>query len=445
MMPEPIEAIERSTMRRVYWRLIPLLFFAMFFNYLDRINIGFAGLRMNHDLGFSPGVFGFAGSIFFLGYMLLGIPSNLALSKFGARHWIPVILITWGAIAILTGFVWNSHSFYAVRLCLGIAEAGFLPGLALYSTFWFPAAYRARAIGGYIIAGQFSAVVGGPLSTALMTYCDHVFGLHGWQWMFIFEGAPTILLGLSFLVLLTSRPAQAGWLRPEQRAWLETTLERERLAADQSGHPRIRDAFLDGRVWSLAILFGCALVGVYGMLIWLPQIINAMGHLTLIQVGMLAAVPPGLGVLGTLIVSYSSDRTGDRKKHLAGVYILAGVALSLSAISPNIVVAYILLCVAGFGLNSGNPLFWSLGASMMTGRAGAVAIALANTIAQFGGLIGPWMIGLVKGSTGSFADALLAIAAFLFAAAAIALALRVAPRPVSLAGLTSGPNRQAGS
>jgi hypothetical protein len=136
MMPEPIEAIERSTMRRVYWRLIPLLFFAMFFNYLDRINIGFAGLRMNHDLGFSPGVFGFAGSIFFLGYMLLGIPSNLALSKFGARHWIPVILITWGAIAILTGFVWNSHSFYAVRLCLGIAEAGFLPGLALYSTFW---------------------------------------------------------------------------------------------------------------------------------------------------------------------------------------------------------------------------------------------------------------------------------------------------------------------
>jgi ACS family tartrate transporter-like MFS transporter len=160
---------------------------------------------------------------------------------------------------------------------------------------------------------------------------------------------------------------------------------------------------------------------------------------------MLAAVPPGLGVLGTLIVSDSSDRTGDRKKHLAGVYILAGVALSLSAISPNIVVAYILLCVAGFGLNSGNPLFWSLGASMMTGRAGAVAIALANTIAQFGGLIGPWMIGLVKGSTGSFADALLAIAAFLFAAAAIALALRVAPRPVSLAGLTSGPNRQAGS
>jgi ACS family tartrate transporter-like MFS transporter len=217
MMPEPIEAIERSTMRRVYWRLIPLLFFAMFFNYLDRINIGFAGLRMNHDLGFSPGVFGFAGSIFFLGYMLLGIPSNLALSKFGARHWIPVILITWGAIAILTGFVWNSHSFYAVRLCLGIAEAGFLPGLALYSTFWFPAAYRARAIGGYIIAGQFSAVVGGPLSTALMTYCDHVFGLHGWQWMFIFEGAPTILLGLSFLVLLTSRPAQAGW-RPRWNA-----------------------------------------------------------------------------------------------------------------------------------------------------------------------------------------------------------------------------------
>jgi sugar phosphate permease len=300
--------------------------------------------------------------------------------------------------------------------------------LALYITWWFPAAWRARAVGGYIIAGQVAAVVGGPVSTAVMTWCEGALSLHGWQWMFIAEGVPTILLGLVFLAVLTDRPAKARWLTPEQRQWLQAKLDQER-AAMEGGQPfKLSDVLRDGRVWSLAILFGCALVGIYGLLIWMPQIIKSMGHLTDIQIGLLSAVPPFLGVIGTIVVSWSSDRTGDRKRHLAAVYVLAGVALGASAFAPGAGLAYALLCIAGLGINSGNSLFWSLNASFMTGAAAAASIAFVNTVAQFGGLIGPWMIGFVKGSTGSFALALLTISGFLLVAAVIALLLRTTPR-----------------
>lgn len=422
------DALEQSTMRRVYWRLVPLLFLAMFFNYLDRINIGFASLRMNHDLGLSPAVFGFGASVFFVGYMVLEVPSNIMLHRLGARIWIARILLSWGLIAALMAFAWNAESFYALRFLLGVAEAGFLPGLAMYVTYWFPSSYRARAVAGYIIAGQVSAVIGGPISTILMTYCNDVLSLHGWQWMFMLEGVPAMVLGVVFLALLTERPAKASWLAPEQRDWLERRLARERAEIERDRSFKLFQGLSDGRVWSLAILFGCALVGIYGMLIWLPQIVKSMGSLTDIEVGFLSAVPPLLGVIGSILIGRSSDRTGDRKKHLAGVYILGGLALGASALAPNATVAYLCLCIAGLGINSGNALFWSINASLLTGAAAAVSIAFVNTVAQFGGLIGPWMIGLVKDSTGSFTAALLALAAFLLVAATIALLLRVTPR-----------------
>ena len=387
-----------STIRRVYWRVIPLFFLAMFFNYLDRINIGFASLRMNGDLGFGPAVFGFGASIFF-GYMLL--------YRLGARLWLARILLSWGLIAALMAFVWSDTSFYALRLLLGIAEAGFLPGLALYPTLWFPAAYRARAVAGYIIAGQIAAVVGGPLSTMLMTYGDGFDGLHGWQWMFIIEGVPTMVLGVVFLLVLTDRPEDARWLTPEQRQWLTQRLDSERSAIRQSPHVGIGEVVRSGRVWALAALFGCALVEIYGLLIWMPQIIRAIGGLSDIQVGLLPAVPPLLGVIATIFVSRSSDRSGDRKFHLAAVYVIGFLGLAGSALTGNATASYLLLCLAGLGLNSGNALFWSLNASLITGAAAATSIAFVNTVAQFGGLIGPWMIGLVRSSTGSFTLALL--------------------------------------
>jgi len=423
-MPSPIET---TAMRKVFARLIPLLFAMMFFNYLDRINIGFAALDMNHQLGFDPAVFGFAGSIFFAGYMLLEVPSNLLLQRFGARRWIARILITWGLVAAATAFVFNDISFYALRFLLGVMEAGFLPGVAVYLTKWFPVRYRARAVGGYIIAGSFSAVLGGPLSTAVMTYAHSVLGLQGWQWMFIVEGVPAALLGVLTLFVMTERPSEAAWLEPEEQRWLEDTLQRERDQLGGDTHVPLMRVATHPRVWSLAALFGCALVGIYGLYLWLPQIVKSLGNLSNLEVGFLSAVPPLLSVPGTYFVSRSSDRSGDRARHLAFVYGMSALAIAGSAYAGNPILAYALLCVTGLFIFAGNPLFWSLASSLRTGAAGAATIALINTIAQFGGLVGPWAIGLVRHSTGSFKLALLVIAAFLVVAVAIALLMRTAP------------------
>ena len=419
--------IEIATMRRVFRRTIPLIFAMMFFNYLDRINIGFAALEMNKQLGFNPAVFGFAGSVFFFGYMLLEVPSNLLLHRIGARRWIARILLTWGAVAAATAFIWNDWSFYALRFALGVMEAGFLPGIAVYLTLWFPERYRARAVGGYIVAGSFSAVLGGPLSTTIMTYVNGPLGLQGWQWMFLLEGVPAMVLGLITLRLLTERPSDADWLAPEQKSWLETTLAGERARLGDAKHPSLLRIVGDARVWSLACLFGCALVGIYGLFLWLPQIVKSLGNLSNIEVGFLSAVPPLLGVLGTFVISRSSDRTGDRKKHLAFVYGMSALAIAGSAYAPTPVLAYLLLCLTGLFIYAGNPLFWSLAASFRTGAAGAATIALINTIAQFGGLIGPWSIGLVRSYTGDFHYALLTIAGFLAISVVIALLMRVTP------------------
>jgi ACS family tartrate transporter-like MFS transporter len=429
---------EAATMRKVYRRLMPLLFAMMFFNYLDRINIGFAALDMNKQLGFSPAVFGFAGSIFFFGYMLLEIPSNLLLHRMGARRWIARILLTWGAVAAATAFVFNDSSFYILRFTLGVMEAGFLPGVAVYLTKWFPVRYRARAVGGYIIAGSFSAVLGGPISTMVMTYVHGFLGLQGWQWMFIAEGVPAMLLGLLTLRIMTERPADADWLAEDEKQWLEATLEGERKALGGHKHFSLLRVASDLRVWSLACLFGCALVGVYGLFLWLPQIIKSLGHLSNIEVGFLSAAPPLMGVLGTILISRSSDRTGDRKKHLAFVYGMSALAITASAYSPNPVVAYLFLCLTGLFIYAGNPLFWSLASSFRTGAAGAATIALINTVAQFGGLVGPWSIGLVRNATGSFKLALLTIAAFLVVATVIALVMRVKPAEDQFDGVASG-------
>ncbi|WP_234729828.1 MFS transporter [Acidocella facilis] len=423
-------ALARQTMRRVYWRVIPLLFLGMFCNYLDRVNIGFAGLTMNHDLGFSPGVFGFGASIFFLGYALLGVPSNVMMERVGARYWIPVILVFWGAVAGFTAAVHGAGSFYAVRFLLGMAEAGALPGFALFAAQWFPQAYRARAIAGYIIAGQVVGVIGGPVNAYLMHHLNDFAGLHGWQWLFIIEGGATVAIGVLLLLTLPGQPGQAGWLTPAQRDWLQGTLAAERHAAEGVRKFRLIDSVLDGRVYWLAGLFGSALVGIYGLMIWLPQIVKAMGQgMSLMEIGILSVIPPFVGVLGQLIVGASSDRTGERKFHLAAVYFLAAVCIALSAYTGNKSFAFVLLCIAGFGIFGGNPIYWSLATSMMTGTAGAIAIAYINSLAQFGGLVGPWMLGAVKGATGSFTDALYVIAAFAALAGVMALLLRVHPRP----------------
>ncbi|WP_216901536.1 MFS transporter [Nocardia alni] len=415
--------IEKSTIRKMYRRLIPLLFAMVFFSYLDRSNIGYGQLDMGKQLGFGPAVFGFAGSIFFVGYMVMQIPSNLILYRLGARRWISILLIAWGAVAATLAFVSGDTGLYVMRFLLGLMEAGLLPGIAIYATTWFPAAYRARAVSGYIVGGTFATVLGGPLSTSLMTYANNLFGLRGWQWMFLIEGAAAVVVGIVAVRVMTERPADAAWLTPEEKSWLAAAHEADRNSRDNSAS--FLRMLTDARMWSLSVLFGCVLVGIYGLMLWLPQIIKDFGHLSNIQVGFLAAVPPLLGVAGTFIVGVSSDRTGDRKKHLAAVCGLTALAIAGSAYAPSPVVAYVLLCVAGLCIYAVTPLFWSLASSFTVGAAGAATVALINCIAQFGGVIGPWSIGLVRSSTGNFALALVTIAGFLLVTTIIALAMPV--------------------
>ncbi len=427
--------IERTTMRRVYLRFTPLFFLMMLFNYLDRFNIGFAALRMNHDLALGPAAFGFGASVFFIGYMIFEIPSNVILHRIGGRIWIARILFSWGAVATAMAFIGGSTGFYVLRFLLGVAEAGLLPGLALFTTAWFPARYRARAIGGYVVAGQLASVVAGPLSTAMMTWCDGLVGLHGWQWMFIVEGLPTVVLGAVSLFLLTERPDQAAWLSRDQKQWLVDRLSHERGAIPVSAGPVVARVLRDGRVWGLVLLFGSALVGIDGLHFWQPQIIRSFGKLTDIEIGLLSAVPALLSAAGTVVVSYTSDRTGDRQRHLGGLYLLGAAGFAALAFGPMPVAAYVLLCLAGLGLNSGNSLFWAMNASLATGSAAAVSIALVNTMAQFGGIIGPWMIGIIREHTEGYASIFLALSAFTLVSAVVSFSLRLGPEPGKIPAL----------
>jgi MFS family permease len=416
-------------MRRVYWHFTPLFFLSMLLSYLDRFNIGYAALRMNSDLGLSPAEFGFGASIFFLGYMIFEIPSNLILHRLGGRVWISRILITWGCIATAMAFVGGAAGFFSLRFMLGIAEAGLLPGLALFTTSWFPIRYRAMAIGGYVVAGQLASVVAGPLSAVLMTYCNGLLSLHGWQWMFIVEGLPTVIVGIIALRVLTERPADANWLRDDQKTWLTARLQREQEEIKGSRDYSMINVLRDGRVWGLTLLFGCALVGIDGLHFWQPQIIRSFGKLSVMQVGLLSAIPALLSAIGTVVVSFTSDLTGDRKFHLGGLYVLGAIGFAASALALHPIGGYLLLCLAGLGINSGNSLFWSINSSLTTGTAAAFSIAFVNTLAQLGGLVGPWMIGIIKGEGGGFSNTLLALSAFTLFAALIAFSLRLGPKP----------------
>ena len=424
--------IETTTFRCVYWRLVPLLFCLMFFNYLDRVNVGFAALRMNSDLGFSASVYGFGATIFFAGYVLLQIPSNLMVYRVGARRWLAGLLFAWGSISAATAFIQGATGFYILRFALGLAEAGFLPAAALYATYWFPEKYRGRAISGYIIATSCSTVIGGPVATALMTYLDRALGLHGWQWMFLCEGLPAIFLGVFVLYWLTDTPEQARWLSADARQWLVTrlALEKQILAKEESPGfiAVLRTVICDVRVWNLGLAFGTGLIGLYGLLLWLPQIIKEMGSLSDLQVGFLSTISPLLGVAGALYVSYRSDRKGNRKAHMAACYIVAGTGLLASTAIDNPVAAFILLSIGNAAVLAASPLFWAIGGSFFSGAAAAACVAVANIIAQIGG-VGPWLIGVVKDATGSFTIALVAISIFFFVAAGLALAMRPASRP----------------
>jgi len=424
---DAIPELEAATLRRVTRRLIPFMFVLYIANYLDRVNVSFAALHMNRDLGFSSAAYGLGAGTFFLGYCLFQIPSNLVLARVGARRWIGGLMITWGLIASAMVLVRGVGSFYALRALLGVVEAGFFPGMILYLTYWFPAVERARAVAGFMTAIPISGVVGGPLSGALLGL-NGVAGLAGWQWLFLLEGLPSVLLGAVALWYLTDRPADAAWLPAEGRAWLAERLGREQARAAGQHGTSLRHALLDGVVWRLGLLYFLIIVGLYGQGLWLPQIIKGSSQLSDLTVGLLSAAPALAAAVTMVAVAAHSDRTGERHRHVAAPLVAGAVGFAATAATLDTpLLATAALSLSAIGFTSALGPFWTLPTTFLSGTAAAGGIALINSLGNVAGFAGPYLVGLVKDATGGYAGALLAFALLMLAGAALALALRRAP------------------
>jgi ACS family tartrate transporter-like MFS transporter len=404
------EPIERETIRRVAFRLIPLLMLGYFGAYLDRVNVGFAALTMNKQLGFSSAVFGFGAGLFFIGYFLAEIPSNLILNRVGARRWLARILITWGIISGATAFVWNDWSFYSIRVLLGLAEAGFYPGVVLYLTWWFPSHYRTRMMCMFQTASTLSSCIGPPISAHLMNL-DGILGLMGWQWLFILEALPPIIMSFVIWTLLTDRPQQAKWLRPEQREWLTSRLDAERAQREAIRHYSLGQALTNRKVWLLTLAYFCQTTAGYGALMFMPLIVRGMG-VSQTNTGWLTAIPYLCACVAMNVWGWHSDKTGERTWHVAGACMLcsAGFGACILIGPSNPVLLLVALSCGVMGRESISPTFWALPSALLTGTAAAGGIALINSIGNLGGFLGPWVFGLVKDASGSDNLALLVLA-----------------------------------
>jgi ACS family tartrate transporter-like MFS transporter len=422
-----IPPIERRTIRKAALRLMPLLMLGYFCAYLDRVNVGYAGLQMNKALGFSASVFGFGSGIFFWGYFLFEIPSNLILARVGARLWFARILLTWGIISALDAFVWNATSFYVVRFCLGLAEAGFYPGVVYFLTRWFPSYYRSRMMAFLMLASVISLILGPPLSGQLLEL-DGALGLGGWQWLFLIEALPPILMAFVMYLFLTDRPEDARWLEAEERDWLTRRLKEEETMRETIRRFRLGEAMRNPRVWGLTLVYFGQNVSNYGFLIFLPQIIKAFG-VSYGMTGLIGAIPFLFAAVAMLIWGWHSDYTGERVWHLAGACLLAAAGLfACEFLQGRPVAMMIALICAQMGQASITPIFWSLPTAMLTGIAAAGGIALINSVGNLGGFFGPSLYGVVKDATHSDGLALIAIGAFVVMSAVVVLALGHDPR-----------------
>jgi ACS family tartrate transporter-like MFS transporter len=420
------------------WRLIPFIFILYLVNFIDRVNVGFAALTMNGDLKFSPAVFGFGGGIFFLGYSLFQIPANLILERVGARRWIFLILLVWGAVSASTAFITNATQFYAVRVLLGIAEAGFFPGMVLYLTYWFPKSYRARLVANFMLAIPFANIVGGPVS-GLILGMDGVVGLHGWQWLFLIEGTPACAIAFAVLAWLPSGPAEARWLNADEKRAIAA-----RLATEESAqHRNLLTAFLDLKVWALGLVYLGYAISYYGVQLWLPQIVQAMGFSNL-ATSFLVALPFVATMIAMFLWGRSSDSTGERIWHVAIPALIAMASLIAASIAASNLVIFLALTVAVMSLMSLQGPFWALPQSYLGGVAAAGGIALINTLGTgAGGFLGPYVVGLLKNATGGYAVPIgvLAIAPAMTAIVVLSLKSGVVAKPSSsLAKAKPKPN-----
>jgi len=406
-------SLRDRTIRKLNLRVVLFCFICFMVNYLDRANIGFAALHMNQELGLSAKAFGLGAGIFFIGYLAFEIPSNMALYRFGPRVWIARIMVSWGIVSCAMALVQGPVSFYILRFLLGVAEAGFAPGVLLYLTFWFPRKECGRAAALFMTSTVVSLMLGAPLSGWILEAGHGIMGLSGWQVMFLVEGVPAILLGVVCYFYLVNRPeTDTRWLTAEERDWLVAELDREALDNDPTARHDMRAVFSDGRVWLLTAVYMFYGVAIYGVIMWLPQIVSSMGHFSPVTTGLISAIPFACAAAGLVVMARSSDRTGERKYHNMLSGAAGGLLLGLSAVVPNPVLALLVLSLGAFFLWSYLGIFWTLPSQFLAGPAAAAGIAAINGFAQLGGFTGPYLVGWVKQSTGSYATALIVLACF---------------------------------
>ena len=425
-------SLEQATMRRVAWRLIPFICLLYFIAFIDRVNIGFAALTMNKDLGFSATVFGFGAGVFFFGYFLFEIPSNIILDKVGARLWIARVMVTWGFLSGAFAFIQGETSFYVLRFLLGAAEAGFFPGIILYLSYWFPARYRAAVVSLFMAAAPISVLLGSPLSSLLLEM-EGLLGLHGWQWMFLIEAVPAVILGIAVLFYLTDLPEKATWLADDQRAWLVAEMEAERAGKQASARHNILSGLADPRVLALALIYFGTSAGLYTLGIWAPQIIKGLG-LSTMTVGLLNAVPPTVAVVAMVLWARHSDRTGERTWHVVIACLAASLGLVLAGGAASVIAVVAALSLVNVGISAAKPPLWAMPTLFLSGSAAAVGIATINAIGNLGGFVGPWVIGWMKDRTGSFSGGLMVVAGLLVLSAVLTLVVARAGRRGAPAG-----------
>jgi ACS family tartrate transporter-like MFS transporter len=427
-------SIETSTIKKVGVRLIPLMLVCYLVNYLDRINVGFAALHMNEDVGITATVFGWGAGLFFISYFLCEVPSNMALHRVGARRWIARIMITWGIVSTCFAFVQGPISFMALRFLLGVAEAGFFPGMVLYISYWFPQEYRGRLTALFMTAIPLSALIGAPLSGFLLETASF-WSIASWKWMFIIEGVPAIILGIVVLVYLTDRPSEAKWLTLEEKDWLISKLSVEKTGGHLSS---FKDAFKSLNVMLMGVIHLGFAVGSYGIAIWLPQILKGHG-LSSFHIGLMSMIPYGVAIIGMIAWGALSDKSPNRSLHVAASCMLGAIGLLIAAAVPTLIGAMVGISISTLGVIAARPIFWTLPGSFLTGSAAAAGIAFINAFGNLGGFIGPYVIGLIKDQTGSFTLGIVAtsLPLALSVVAALVLAKRLAPLRADAATNTS--------
>jgi ACS family tartrate transporter-like MFS transporter len=408
--PEPAgDAVAHAAVLRVTRRLLPFLLLLYVVAYVDRVNIGFAALQMNEDLGLSAAMYGFGAGIFFLGYAMFEVPSNLVLARIGPRLWITRIMVTWGVLSVAMMWAHSPTSFYVLRFLLGVAEAGFFPGIIYYLCDWFPQKQRARAVAWFMTAIPLATVVGGPLAGFLLEL-DGRLGLAGWQWLFLVEGLPAVILGVVVFFYLDDRPEDARWLPAAEKAWLVREIRSEQARARDRHRVGIFAALAHPVVWLLGFINLVLQTGSYGLALWVPQIIKGFGGVSNLQVGFLAAIPFAFAAVGMVLIGRSSDRTGERFGHLAATLFVAAAGFAASALVKSPVPALALLTITAVADLGGRGPFWALPSRFLAGSASAAGIAFINTFGAIGGFVGPNIIGVMKGVTADYTGGLLLLA-----------------------------------